>query len=365
MIEWNSWPGTAIVLVLVLLGLGLVLIGGRAVLRLVGRRHDWLQRLFDQVFPRAGVLLAVIALWVACSFTEPGYAPWWPIVSHLFLVATILSAAWTLSGLTSFGFTQAIERFGDVDGDGDNLTPHMRRQRTQLIVLRRLVVVTITTIAIGAALSTFPDVRAVGASLLASAGVVGIIAALAAQSTLGNLIAGIQLAFSNAIRVGDVVVVEGEWGRIGEITLSYVVVNIWDERRLILPCTYFTSQPFESWTRKSERVLGTVFLDLDWRVPVDAVRAQFQEIIESTREWDRRTSSAVVTEAQGGFVTMRFLVSAANSGDLFTLRVVVREALVTWIQRAHPEALPVTRVRSEMVSPGDSSRAGTEDAERS
>src|SRR5690606_29475982 len=124
----------------------------------------------------------------------------------------------------------------------------------------------------------------------------------AAQSTLGNLIAGIQLAFSGAIRVGDVVVVEGEWGRIGEITLSYVVVHIWDERRLMLPCTYFPSKPYESWTRKSDQILGTVYMDLDWRVPVAAVREKFQQIVEESGLWDGRTSSVLVTGSQGGYV---------------------------------------------------------------
>lgn len=216
--------------------------------------------------------------------------------------------------------------------------------RTQLTIIRRLASVLIAVIAIGAVLFSFPGVRAVGASVLASAGIISIIAGLAAQSTLGNLIAGIQLAFSDAIRVGDTVFVEDEWGTIGEITLSYVVVYVWDERRLVLPCTYFTTSPFENWTRRSDEILGTVYMDLDWRVPLKAVREKFTEIIEQSTEWDRRAASVLVTGAEGGFVTVRFLVSAANADDQWFLRCNVREGIVTWLQEEHPEALPVTRV---------------------
>ncbi|MCG1037835.1 mechanosensitive ion channel family protein, partial [Polaribacter sp. DS7-9] len=159
-------------------------------------------------------------------------------------------------------------------------------------------------------------------------GIASIIAGLAAQSILGNLVAGIQLAFTDAVRVGDVVVVQGEWGTIGEINLSYVVVYIWDERRLVVPCSYFTSNSIETWTRHSDQILGTVFLDLDWRVPMDAVRAKFDEIIEASPAWDHRSSSVVVTDAQGGTVTVRFVMSAKDSSDQWTLRCDVREQMV-------------------------------------
>src|SRR5699024_5789235 len=141
----------------------------------------------------------------------------------------------------------------------------------------------------------------------------------AAQSTLGNLIAGVQIAFTDAIRVGDVVVIENEWGRIGEINLSYVVVYIWDERRLILPCTYFTSQPVESWTRRSDKILGTVYIDLDWWGRVVAARAMFMEIVEGSDAWDRRAASVYVTGSEGGFVTVRFLMSSKDSDDQWML----------------------------------------------
>jgi len=292
---------------------------------------------------RFAVLLTVAWLWVACSVTAPRLQEWWPALSHAFLIAVVLSAAWLVSAVASFGITRVMLRYSGEDA----ISPEMRRMRTQLSVVRRLVAVLIAVIAIGAVLFTFPEVRAIGTSVLASAGIVSIVAGLAAQSTLGNLIAGIQLAFSDAIRVGDVVVVEDEWGRIGEITLSYVVVNIWDERRLVLPSTYFTTQPFESWTRKSEKVLGTVYMDLDWRVPLAEVREKFHEVVAGSDAWDQRAASVLVTDARGGYVTVRFLVSSANSGDQWNLRCQVREEMVTWLQQNHPDALPVTRVRME------------------
>jgi small-conductance mechanosensitive channel len=147
--------------------------------------------------------------------------------------------------------------------------------------------------------------------------------------------------------VGDVVVVEDEWGTIGEITLSYVVVYIWDERRLIVPSTHFTTKAFETWTRKNSQVLGTVFMDLDWRVPVDKVRKEFDTFLAGNPLWDRRASGVVVTDARDGYVELRFLVSAGDSSQQWDLRCEVREHMVTWLQKNHPEALPVSRVSLE------------------
>lgn len=340
MLDTNSWLGTLVVMVVVLIVLAVVLLTARLAMIAASRRSELLRAMFERGFLRVATVLTIVVLWIVGAVTAPAAQAWWPAVSHAFLIATILAVAWLASSLVSFAINRTMIRYSPEDA----LEPQLRRRRTQLSVVRRLLVVLIAVFAIGAVLFTFPAVRAIGTSVLASAGIVSIVAGLAAQSTLGNLIAGIQLAFSDAIRVGDVVVVEGEWGRIGEITLSYVVVNIWDERRLVLPCTYFTTRPFESWTRKSDKVLGTVFLDLDWRVPLDEVRAKFEEIIEATPLWDRRSSSAVVTDAQSGFITVRFVMSAADSGDQWALRCLVREQLVTWLQQVHPEALPVTRV---------------------
>jgi len=226
----------------------------------------------------------------------------------------------------------------------DQSDAETRRLATQFRLVRRLANAIIGILAVGFALFVFPQVQALGAGVLASAGVLSVVGALAAQAVLGNLFAGIQLAFSNAIRVGDVVVVEGEWGTIGEITLSYVVVHIWDERRLIVPSTHFTSNSFETWTRKSSKVMGTVYMDLDWRVPLEKVRKEFQSFLQKNPLFDGRVSSLLVTDAVGGYVQVRFLISASDSSRQWDLRCEVREHMVSWIQKNHPSALPVTRI---------------------
>ena len=237
----------------------------------------------------------------------------------------------------------------------DNRTA--RRMRTQVLILRRLTVSVVVVVALGAALLSFPGVRAVGASLLASAGLISVVAALAAQSTLANVFAGVQLAFSDAIRLDDVVIAEEEWGWIEEITLSYVVVRLWDDRRMVLPSTYFTSTPFQNWTRRSSELLGAVELDVDWGVDVGAMRTELARVVGSTELWDGRTQVLQVTDAVGGVVRVRALVTAVDAGTLFDLRCHVREQLVSWVQRedaprapAHPG--PARRGRRRAVSRG-------------
>lgn len=336
---WESWFGTTVVVALaVVFAIAVVLIV-RMAASLVARRIPWVRDLMRRVGNALWATAVVVAVWIACAVTGPGEQGWWPVASRLFLIATIMAGAWLLAALVSFGFESMMAR-----DEGMIAGAEGRRRRTQLLVIHRLTLVVIGVIAVGAALFSFPEMRAVGTSILASAGIVSIIAGLAAQSILGNLIAGIQIAFTDAIRVGDVVVIEGEWGRIGEINLSYVVVYIWDERRLVLPCSYFTTNPIETWTRRSDLILGTVFMDLDWRVPMDALRERFHQIIEASPAWDRRTSSVYVTDSQGGHVTVRFVMSAKNSDDQWVLRCEVREKLMTWLQQEHPEALPRTRV---------------------
>jgi small-conductance mechanosensitive channel len=184
----------------------------------------------------------------------------------------------------------AIARFA---GGGEAMTDadrHRRRVRTQITVLRRLVVALVVVFGLASVLMTFPAFSNIGKTLFASAGVLSVVAGLAAQTSLGAAFAGIQISFSDAIRVGDVVVVEGEWGRIEEITLTYVVVHIWDERRLVLPCTYFIKTPFQNWTRNATALLGTVALDVDFTVPLDAMRAELDRLIKSSKLWDGRAN---------------------------------------------------------------------------
>lgn len=342
-VEWNpdGWLEAAVIVVVTLFGVAAALLAIRLIVAGIRKRTPWIGELFARIRPRLELLVIVIALWVASSLTVLVEQGWWPVASRTLLVSSIIISAWLLTGMASFGLERILVRY---DTDVVGKSPEIRRKRTQLTMIRRLVTALISVVAVGATIFTFPEVRAVGASVMASAGIVSIIAGLAAQSTLGNLVAGVQLAFSDAVRVGDVVVVEDEWGTIGEITLTYVVVYIWDERRLVLPSTYFTSQPFENWTRRSDKVLGTVYMDLDWQVPIEQVRSKFMAIVETAEEWDGRAASVLVTDATGGYVNVRFLISARNSGDQWVLRCKVREAMVTWLQHTHPESLPVTRV---------------------
>ena len=341
MFEWTNWWGTVAAVALALIANVVLALITWIVNATAGKRTPWLRDIIVSVSPRAHLLILVIGVWTAAGFTAPAEYTWWPALSRVFLIVAVLVGAWFVSGLASFGFGRMIARYS-VEQDS---VPEIRRMRTQLKLVRRLVNALIAVLALGVVLFSFPEVRAVGTSVLASAGILSLVAGLAAQSTLGNLVAGIQLVFSDAIRVDDVVVVEGEFGTIGEITLSYVVVYIWDERRLILPCTYFTTKPFETWTRNSAEIMGTVFLDVDWRVPMTELRSTFLEFVSASELWDQRKAGMIVTDATGGYVTVRCTVSARDSDDVWTLRCQVREELVAWIQKNHPEALPVTRVQ--------------------
>ena len=265
-------------------------------------------------------------------------------VLHALIILFIAAFAWLVGSLVLVLEDVALARWRtDVP---DNL--RRRRFKTQVVILRRVTVAGIVVLAIGVALMTFPDIRAVGASVLASAGLISVIAALAAQSTLGNVFAGLQLAFSDAVRVDDVVVVEGEWGRIEELTLTYVSVQIWDDRRLLLPTSYFTTKPFENWTRTGSAVLGTAELDVDWSVPVEPMRAELRAVCESSKLWDSRVCVLQVTDAVGGMIRLRALVSAADAPSLWDLRCLVRERLVGWVWEHRREALP--RMRNEVGS---------------
>jgi small-conductance mechanosensitive channel len=197
---------------------------------------------------------------------------------------------------------------------------------------------------------SFEEFRRLGTGILASAGLAGLVVGLAAQKTLGNLLAGIQIAITQPIRIDDVVVVEGEWGRIEAITLTYVVVRIWDLRRLVLPISYFLEKPFQNWTRVSADVLGTVYLVVDYTVPVDEIRAQLDRIVRESNLWDRKVCGVQVTNASERGIEVRALVSAADSSKAWDLRCEVREKLITFLQDKYPGSLP--RVRAEIQGEG-------------
>lgn len=229
----------------------------------------------------------------------------------------------------------------------DNL--HARRVYTEIRLIERVVKVGIVVLGLAAMLLTFPQARQVGVSLLASAGVAGIILGFAAQRTLGNLLAGIQIAIAQPIRIEDVVIVEGEWGWIEEITLTYVVIRIWDLRRLVVPISYFIEKPFQNWTRTSAALLGTVFIYADYTIPVDRVRQELDRLLHRSANWDGKVSGLQVTNATERIVEMRALMSAVDSPTAWNLRCEVREGLLKFLQEQFPQCLPRTRVELDEV----------------
>jgi small-conductance mechanosensitive channel len=224
----------------------------------------------------------------------------------------------------------------------DNLKE--RKIKTQLQFIRKLAVSMIVVVTAAIILLSFESMRKIGAGLLTGVGIGGIIIGFAAQKSLGNLLAGFQIAFTQPIRIDDVVVVEGEWGRIEEITLTYVVVNIWDERRLILPITYFIEKPFQNWTRVSSQLLATVFLYLDYTVPIPALRDELSKILHTHRLWDKRVNVVHVTDSKADTMEIRLLMSAGSSSAAFDLRCDVREQMIAFVQTHYPDSLPKTRI---------------------
>lgn len=227
----------------------------------------------------------------------------------------------------------------------DNYTA--RRIYTQISVIRKIVISVVLMFSIAAILMMFDAVRQVGTSILASAGIAGIILGFAAQKTLGNLLAGIQIALSQPILIDDVVIVEGEFGRIEDITLTFVSVRTWDLRRLIVPITYFIEKPFQNWSRKSEQLLGTIFLYLDYQVPLGELREELKRLVEKNENWDREVCKLQVTETKSNTIEVRVLVSSANAGRGFDLRCQVREGLIEFLRSRYPESLP--RVRTVLT----------------
>ena len=225
----------------------------------------------------------------------------------------------------------------------DNLKE--RKVRTQIHFIRKLLILIIVLLTIGAVLLSFESLRKLGAGLLTGVGVGGIIIGFAAQKSLGNLLAGFQIALTQSIRIDDVLVVEGEWGRVEDITLTYVVLKIWDERRLILPITYFIEKPFQNWTRIGSAITGTVFIHMDYSLPLEPLRKEFIRLLENNPLWDGRIKAMQVTDAKVHTMEIRALMSARNSSDAFDLRCNIREKLIAFIQETYPESLPQHRLR--------------------
>lgn len=286
------------------------------------------------------VILPLAALHpVLPLLTLPGWIE--SALQRVVSLGLIASFAWLAIALTATLDDVVATRFPE----GPN-SLRARKVRTQVQVLRRIAVALILVIALAAMLMTFPNIRNVGASLFASAGVAGLIAGLAARPALSNLIAGLQLALTEPIRLEDSVVVEGEFGFVEEIGTTYVVVRTWDLRRLIVPLSYFIERPFQNWTRNATDLQGTVFLYADYSLPVEEVRQEFQRLLEASDLWDGKASGLQVTNLTDRSMELRAVMSAADSGKLWSLRCHVREKLVAFLQARYPECLP--RLRAEL-----------------
>ncbi|MGB6153050.1 MAG: mechanosensitive ion channel domain-containing protein [Pricia sp.] len=268
------------------------------------------------------------------------YAYWFQKASILLF---IFAFTWLLLSVIKIVKHHIIEKY-DVEAS-DNLKA--RKVKTQFNILERIFIFIIIVLAMGIALMSFESIREIGVSIFASAGVAGIIIGFSAQKMIGTILAGIQIALAQPIKLDDVVVVEGEWGRIEKIMLTYVVVQIWDKRRLIVPTTYFIEKPFQNWTKTSSEILGTVFLYTDYNVPFDAIREEFTRILNGTDLWDGEVNAVQVTDSKRDSVEIRALMSAKDSPTAFDLRVLVREKLITFLQQNYPESLPRTRLQME------------------
>jgi small-conductance mechanosensitive channel len=286
----------------------------------------------------ARIILPLLALVLAAPFA-PLPAHLKEILEHTLEMGTIAGVGWGVIILVQLLGDMVFARY--TIEVSDNLTA--RRIRTQTQVLQRTAVVIVTVITVGIMLMTFPAVRHIGTSLLASAGLAGLILGMAARSTLTNVIAGIQVALSQPIRIDDAVVVEGEWGWIEEIDSSYVVVRIWDLRRLIVPLSYFIEKPFQNWTRTRADLLGTVMLYTDFTAPVEEIRQELWRILKSTKLWDGKVWVLQVTDVTEKTMQLRALMSARNGPEAFDLRCYVRENLIKFLTEKHPQCLPQVR----------------------
>lgn len=293
-------------------------------------------------------LLAPLLAWSVVLASAPDQLPGMVGARRLLTVSVVFSMTWLL--------IKAVQAMADIvallrpASQADNLSA--RRIHTQTRIISRTLASVIALLGIALALMTFPQVRHVGASLLASAGLAGIVAGLAARPLLANFIAGLQIGLTQPIRLDDVVIVEGEWGRIEEITGTYVVVAIWDERRLIVPLEWWTQHPFQNWTRNSSQILGSVLLWLDYDQSVPAVRQEMERFVKSHPLWDGRVCELDVTEATERAMQVRCLVSCRNSSEAWKLRCALREHMIGFVQAQHPNGLPKLRV-TQLEGVGD------------
>ncbi|MGH7117537.1 MAG: mechanosensitive ion channel family protein [Acetobacteraceae bacterium] len=339
-----SWlPGVVLLLAAVLIALAAHSTIFRLVLTLSGGRV-MLQNIVKRTRRAIRVALVVIALGVVVPATG------FPLtlvggIERVLLVVAILLIGWAVMIAVEVGSDLYLRPYRiDV---ADNLMA--RKHITQVRVLRRAVNTLIAVVTISVALMTFPMIRQYGISLFASAGAAGLVVGLAARPLLSNLIAGVQIAVTQPIRLEDAVIVAGEWGWIEEITSTYVVIRIWDWRRLIVPLSYFIENPFQNWTRESGALIGSVHLFVDYTVPIATLRSKVEEFAKESRLWDGQVVNLQVVEATQNAVQLRILASARTSPETWDLRCEIREKVIGYLQREFPGALP--RLRAEMNQP--------------
>jgi small-conductance mechanosensitive channel len=341
--NWLAWlPDPVVAMLIIALAAGIALVLHKWLRRLarslLAGRYPNVLAIFSQIRALTRLALLIVAMIIAIPV-----AP----IDHdtASLLARVLAI--TVIGLIGWAAIVALQIGADIHlrrfrlDTADNLLA--RKHNTQVRVLLRTIDVLLVLITVGAALMTFPAVRQYGYSLFASAGIAGIVAGLAARPVLSNLFAGVQLAMTQPIRLDDVVIVEGEWGVIEEITATYVVVRIWDLRRMIVPLSYFIEKPFQNWTRETSALIGVVLFYLDYRAPVGVIRDKLKEICQQSKHWNGQTVALQVTDCKENVIELRALMSANSAGQAFDLRCEVREKMIDFLQREHPDALPRLR----------------------
>jgi small-conductance mechanosensitive channel len=338
--DWLSWLPNPVVAALILAFAVVIALAVHNWLRKLTRRllathYPNVFAIFTQMRGLTRLALLILAMIVALPVAPLG-GDTSLLVARLLLIAIIGLVGWASITALHIAADIYLRRYRlDVD---DNLLA--RKHNTQVRVLLRAIDGVLVLLTAGAALMTFEEVRQYGVSLFASAGVAGIVAGLAARPVLSNLIAGVQLAMTQPIRLEDAVIVENEWGNIEEINSTYVVVRLWDWRRMILPLTYFIEKPFQNWTRDSSALIGTAMIYVDYRAPVAAMREQLTDIVKHSKLWDGRVVNLAVTDAKERTIEVRCLASARSAGQVFDLRCEIREKMIDFLQREHPEALP-------------------------
>jgi small-conductance mechanosensitive channel len=347
-----SWvPGALVMIVTALVVLGIYRWLTRWLIRLAGRRSPFLQRLLQRGQGPASAFVIIFALGTALPAARFSF-PVFLAVGHVLLVAFILTVGWAAAIAIDVGVTIYLRRFRtDVE---DNLLA--RKHITQMRILQRVATILLAILTIASALMTFASVRQYGVSLFASAGAAGIIVGLSARPLLSNIVAGIQIAMTQPIRVEDQVVVQGETGWIEKITSTYVVIRIWDLRRMIVPLSYFIENPFQNWTYESTAQIGAVLLHVNYSAPVDRLRQKLDQVLRESELWDGRAGNLQVTDTTETTLQLRALVSARTPGQTWDLRCEVREKLIAFLAREYPHALPGQS--SETVAPPGDQSAG-------